>query len=76
MATAATSVEPALQPVQKAEAFVQLLLDHLSHVAVDFVGLQQLLEGLVQVLQLPPLQGTQLATLLDLLTELRQLPGL
>lgn len=47
IARVATSIEPALQPVQNAKAFVQLLLDHLSHVAVDFVSLQQLLEGLV-----------------------------
>lgn len=70
VATVATSVQPALQPVQNAKAFVQLLLDHLAHVAVDFVSLQQLLEGLVEVLQLPTLQGAQLATLLDLLAEL------
>lgn len=70
IATVATSVEPALQPVQNAKAFVQLLLDHLPHVAVNFVSLQQLLEGLVKVVQLPTLQGTQLAALLDLLAEL------
>ena len=57
-ATASTSVEPALQPVQNAKAFVQLLLHHLPHVAVNFVSLQQLLEGPVKVLQLTTLQDT------------------
>lgn len=70
VATVATSVEPPLQPVQNSKTLVQLLLDHLPHVAVDFIRLQQLLEGLGKLLQLLTLQGTQLATLLDLLAEL------
>lgn len=69
-ATAATFVQPSLQLVQDAQALVQLLFDHVSHVVVDFACLQHLLEGLVQLLQLLTLQGSKPTTLLDLLPQL------
>lgn len=71
-----TFVQPSLQPVQNTQALVQPLFDDLPHVEVDLTGLQQLLEGLAQLLQLPAVQSSQPATLLDLLPQLRQLPGL
>lgn len=76
MTAAVTFVQPSLQPVQNAQALVQLLFNHLSHVAVDLFSLQQLFEGLVQLFQLPPVQGSQPAALLDLLPQLRELSGL
>lgn len=76
MTAAATFVQPSLQPVQNAQALVQLLFNHLSHVAVDLFSLQQLFEGLVQLFQLPPVQGSQPTALLDLLPQLRELSGL
>jgi len=70
MKAGATFVQPSLQSVQNAQALVQLRFDHFAHVAVDFAGVQQLFEGLAQFLQLPTLQGSQLAALLDLLPQL------
>lgn len=71
-----TILKPVLQSLYQSQAFVQLLAEDLSHVVVDVAGLQQLLEGLVEVFQLLALQGAQAAALFDLLPELGQFPGL
>ncbi|TNN58662.1 hypothetical protein EYF80_031076 [Liparis tanakae] len=68
--------ETCTAPVQDAQALVQLLLHRLSHVVVHLAGLQQLLEGPAQLVQLPPLQRPEPPALPDLLPELGQLPGL
>ena len=72
----ATFLQSALQALLDIDALVQLLPEDLPQVVVHVAGLQQLLEGPAQLLQLVALQGTQPAALLDLLPQLGQLPGL